>query len=610
MTSVCAMEYWSILLSIVIGVISIHYLFKNFNFFKRNGIIHVPPIPLFGSAMPVLFRRMSFVDFILKIYNFNPNAKYYGLYFTTNPVFLLRDLELIKTVLVKNFEAFPDRRGFADINDTLFKKNLNGIIHVPPIPLFGSAMPILFRRMSFVDFILKIYNFNPNAKYYGLYFTTTPIFLLRDLELIKTVLVKNFEAFPDRRGFADTNDTLFKKNLFSLRGEKWRNVRNLLSPSFTSSKMKIMFTLMSECAVDFVKFLSTSQADKGDINMKDVCSKYTNDVIATCAFGIKINSMKDPTNKFYIYGKEASNFRGIVRSLKFFFIGTFPRLGRILNLKIMNDNVSDFFKDIINTTIMTRDAEHITRPDMLQLMMDIRGKEGRRELDIDDMTAQAFIFFLGGFDTSSTAISTAMCFAAHEIAANPEIQTKLQQEIDKVLEESNGEVSYEVINRLEYLDAVISEALRLYPPATVLERVCEKTFELPSTLPDEKPFIVKKGMLVWIPVLAIHHDEKYYDNPKKFDPERFLNNKMNNSSNYMPFGLGPRMCIANRFAMLEVKVLLFHLLARCELEPSTKTTSPIKFCKDFILMPENGFWLNIQRRKDIHPVLESKGMDS
>ncbi|XP_011060554.1 PREDICTED: cytochrome P450 9e2-like [Acromyrmex echinatior] len=505
------MEYWSILLSIVIGVISINYLFKNFNFFKRNDIIHMPPVPLFGSAMSVLFRRMSYSDFLL-----------------------------------------------------------------------------------------KIYNFNPNAKYLGLYFTTIPIFLLRDLELIKTVLVKNFEAFPDRRGFADFNDFLFKKNLFSLSGEEWRNVRNLLTPSFTSSKMKMMFTLMSECAVDFAKFL-LSPANKGDINMKDVCSKYTNDVIATCAFGIKVNSMKDPTNKFYTYGKEASNFKGVSRNIKFFFIGMFPTLVRILNMKFIDDYLSNFFKDIIRTTIATRDAEHITRPDMLQLMMDMRGKEGHRELDIDDMTAQAFIFFLAGFETSSTA----MCFAAHEIAANPEIQLKLQQEIDKVLDESNGEVSYETINRLEYLDAVISEALRLYPPITALERICKKTFELPPALPNEKPFIMKKGMVAWIPVLAIHHDEKYYDNPKKFDPERFLNNKMNNSSNYMPFGLGPRMCIANRFAMLEVKILFFHLLARCELKPSAKTRSPIEFYKDFMIMPKNGFWLNIQRRKNMHPVLES-----
>ncbi|KYN44186.1 Cytochrome P450 9e2 [Trachymyrmex septentrionalis] len=505
------MEYWPILLSILISVISIYYLFRNFNFFKRHGVIHVPPVPIFGSMTSVIFGRMSFFDFILKIYHFNPDAKYFGIYVTTNPIFLLRDPELIKTILVKNFDAFPNRRGFNELNQPLLAKNL-----------------------------------------------------------------------------------------FSLRGERWRNVRTLLSPSFTSSKMKMMFTLMSECAVNFTKFLSTLPADKSDMNMKDVFSKYTNDVIATCAFGIKVDSMKDPTNKFYVYGKEATSFLGS-SSLKFIFLRTFPNLGRILNLKLINDYVLNFFKDIIKTTIATRDTEHITRPDMLQLMMDIRGEESRRELDIDDMVAQAFVFFFGGFDTSSTAMS----FVAHEIAANPEVQNKLQQEIDKVLEESNGKVSYEVINRLEYLDAVINETLRLYPPVTFLERMCEKTYELPPALPDEKPFIMKKGMTFWIPIFAIHRDKKYYDDPEKFDPERFLNNKMHNSLCYMPFGLGPRMCIANRFALLEVKILLFHLLARCELKPSMKTTSPIKFGKTLLMMPENGFWLNIQRRKDTHPVLES-----
>ena len=92
----------------------------------------------------------------------------------------------------------------------------------------------------------------------------------------------------------------------------------------------------------------------------------------------------------------------------------------------MNEYVTHFFKDIIKTTIATRDAKHITRPDMLQLMMDIRGKEGRRELDIDDMTAQTFIFFLGGFETSSTAMS----FIALEIAANPEVQTTTRDRQD------------------------------------------------------------------------------------------------------------------------------------------------------------------------------------
>ncbi|XP_012529711.2 cytochrome P450 9e2-like [Monomorium pharaonis] len=511
------MEYWSILLSIIIGAFSIYYLFKNFNFFKRHGVLHVPPFPTFGVTTSLIFRRESFIDFLLKIYNFYPDAKYFGIYLITKPTFLVRDPELIKSILVKDFEAFQNRRGFSDLSDPLFAKNL-----------------------------------------------------------------------------------------FSLRGEEWRNVRTLLSPSFTSSKMKMMFTLMSECAENFTKFLSTLSEDKCEMDTKDAFSKYTNDVIATCAFGIKINSMKDPTNKFYVYGKEAFNFFRS-RSLKFLFLRSFPSLGRFFNMKLMDDKIMNFFKDIVKTTIATRDAEHITRPDMLQLMMDIRGKEGRRELDIDEMTAQAFVFFFGGFDTSSTAMS----FVAHEIAANPEVQTKLQQEIDNALEESNGEVSYESINRLEYLDAVISEALRLYPPAPFLDRQCNKDYELPSTLPGEKPFVTKKGMNFWIPVVAIHRDKKYYDDPEKFCPDRFLNNGTNQNSSlhassyYMPFGLGPRMCIANRFAILEVKVLLFHLLARCELKPCAKTTSPMKFAKTLIVMPENGFWLNIQGRKDMHPVLKS-----
>lgn len=317
----------------------------------------------------------------------------------------------------------------------------------------------------------------------------------------------------------------------------------------------------------------------------------------------KIDSMKNSTNKFYVYGKEATSFFGSrLGTFKFLFLRTFPTLGRILNIKLINNHVSAFFKDIIKTTIATRDVENITRPDMIQLMMDIRGKEGRRELDIDDMTAQAFIFFFGGFDTSSTAMS----FAALELAANLDVQIKLRQEIDKVLEESNGEVTYETINRLEYLDLVINEVLRLYPPVAFLERTCEKAYELPPTLPGEKPFIMKKGMVFWIPVFAIHHDSKYYDDPEKFYPERFLDSKRyHNSSCYMPFGLGPRMCIANRFAMLEVKVLLFHLLARCELKPCAKTKLPIKFQKGLSIIPEGGFWLNVQRRSDIHPTLVS-----
>ncbi|XP_011054724.1 PREDICTED: cytochrome P450 9e2-like [Acromyrmex echinatior] len=217
-----------------------------------------------------------------------------------------------------------------------------------------------------------------------------------------------------------------------------------------------------------------------------------------------------------------------------------------------------YFESTIKNEIAIRDTEHITRPDMIQLMLDNRGKEGQIQLDVDDIVAQAYAFYFAGSETSSSVIS----YIAYQIVANPSIQVKLRQEIDELLNELNGNVTYEVINKLKYLDAVIKEALRLFSPS-VMERICEKAYKLPPALPGEKSFTINKGMIIWVPLYAIHHDEKYYDNAEEFRPERFLNNNLDNnyrSSFYFPFGLGSRMCIDRRFGLLMIKVIPFHLL--------------------------------------------------
>ncbi|KYM89321.1 Cytochrome P450 9e2 [Atta colombica] len=305
---------------------------------------------------------------------------------------------------------------------------------------------------------------------------------------------------------------------------------------------------------------------------------------------MKIDSIRDPTNKFYICGKDIT-YASAIRSIKFIFIRTFPKLGRILNIKLLNINQKmKYFESRIKNEIAIRDAEHISRLDMIQLMLDNRGKEGR--IQLDDIVAQAYAFYFAGFETSSSVMS----FITYQIVANPSVQIKLRQEIDELFNESDGKATYEAVNKLKYLDAVIKEALRLFSPS-VIERVCEKAYKLPPALPSEKSFTINKGMIIWIPLYAIHHDEKYYDNPEKFRPERFLNNDQDNnyrSSFYFPFGLGPRMCIGRRFGLMMIKVVLFHLLARCELKQCAKTSS-IKFSEKHLLMiPKDGFWLNIQ----------------
>jgi len=488
---------------------------------------------------------------------------------------------------------------FKDLN--YFKKY--GIPYKPPIPLLGNLGLSILRLRPITETVKDIYNVHSKAKYVGMFDMTVPIIMIRDLELIKSITLKHFDMFTDHRSLVDENqDKLFGKNLFSLRGEKWRQIRALLSPAFTSSKMKNMFKLMSDCGADFGNYLAQLPPEQRTMQTKDVFTRYTNDVIATCAFGIKVDSMRNPENEFYVYGKEATTFNTI-SIIKLYTFRSLPWLARLINLKFIRQKIADFFRNLVETTIKTRDENHIVRPDMLQLMMENRGKEDKAELTIDDMVAQAFIFFFGGFDSTSSL----MCFAAHEIAVNQDIHEKLQKEIDQVLEETNGQVSYEAINGMEYLDAVIQEALRMYPIAIAIDRLCVKDFELPPALPGLKPFLVKQGQGIWIPVYGLQHDPNYFKKPEKFDPDRFRGEQKKNSLNcgaYFPFGIGPRMCIGNRFALLETKVLLFHLLARCDLKTCEKTPIPLKIAKDgFTIKPEGGFWLNIVPRKNTHHTL-------
>ncbi|XP_011647773.1 cytochrome P450 9e2-like [Pogonomyrmex barbatus] len=472
------------------------------------------------------------------------------------------------------------------------------IPHERPIPLIGNMAPFIFRQMSPAENVQRLYKLFSHAKYFGMFDCITPVYVIRDPDLINTIAIKEFDNFCDHLGFVnETLDPIASRNLFNLQGDHWREMRKLLSPSFTSSKMKIMFELMCQCGENFANSIVQSGKNGKLYDMKEILSRYANDVVATCAFGINIDSFKHPNNEFYLLGKKALNFDGRL-SFVFFINRNFPTLSKFLKLRMFGPKVENFFKNIVSETVKVRDEQGIFRPDMIQLMMETRNKDSGPEFDINEMTAQAFIFFLAGFDS----VSTAMCFMVHEVGVNPNVQSKLKEEIDDVLKQTDGKPTYEAINRMKYLDAVVNESLRLYPIASFLDRKCIKKFELPPATPDSKSLILKPGDNIWFPSYSLHRDPKYYPEPDKFNPERFVNGEVDNSV-YMPFGLGPRMCIGNRFALMEAKVMLFYLLWHCDLLPDVKTRNPMVLNKKaFVMMAEGGFWLKVRARMSKAPV--------
>lgn len=222
-------------------------------------------------------------------------------------------------------------------------------------------------------------------------------------------------------------------------------------------------------------------------------------------------------------------------------------------------------------------------------------EKGKINISDEDITAQAFLFFLAGFDT----ISMQMSFMSHELAVNPEIQEQLRKEVDETLRKFDNVLTYEALLGMKYMDMVVSETLRKWTTGIATDRICTKSFTIEPKLPNEKPLFIEKGTPVVLPMYAIHRDPKYYPDPEKFDPERFNdeNKRKINPYTYVPFGVGPRACIGTRLALLEIKTLFCYLLAQFEIVPIEQTQIPLKFSKRALnMVVEKGFWLGLKRR--------------
>ncbi|XP_051157199.1 cytochrome P450 9e2-like [Leptopilina boulardi] len=483
----------------------------------------------------------------------------------------------------------------------LIKNNRNywtqkGLIpHIKSISLFGNVFPVFVSRsMSMIEFITQVYKKFPDAKYTGILQFQTPVIVLRDPDLIRDICIRNFDHFEDHESFVSNDvDPLLAKNLFFLRGKRWREMRHFLSPSFTRNKMNFLFELVSKCSENFIKYFLDNLEEINSVEMKDIFTRYTNDVIATAAFGITVNSLKDRNNEFYLKGKQVTDFSSIRRGLKIFALRFFKPIMKLLNESLLPRSCINFFQKIIQETVKIRDEKNIIRPDMIHLLMEASRNEKGVEVTTDDIVAQSLIFFAAGFST----IATVMSFAVHELAVNSEIQEKLRQEVDYFTKQE-GKISYDTLSKMKYMDMVISETLRKYPANAIMNRMCVKKYTLPKSTPDSNEYTIEPNSLIWLPIYALHHDENNFPNPEKFDPERFNDdNKKNiNPHSYIPFGVGPRKCIGNRFALMEIKILIVYLLQNFVIEREERTKHPIIFEKSFLVVADGELWVKFRKR--------------
>ncbi|CAD7079502.1 unnamed protein product [Hermetia illucens] len=449
---------------------------------------------------------------------------------------------------------------------------------------------------SFPDFMRDAYKYKEKSPFVGVYFIAKPVVLLIQLDLIQNILVKDFSSFHDRGMYVNEDFDPLSASLFNLDGEKWKFVRSKLSPTFTSGKMKYMFSTVVGVAERFANTMSDIVRTESETQLKDLLGRYTTDVIGTYAFGIECDSLKDPNFIFRHYGRkvaEEPNLNPIVH----FLVTIYPNLARKLKIRTIGKDVTEFFIETVRKTIQYREENNVQRNDFMDLLIQINKdveknvgqSETSRRLTLEEMAAQAFLFFVAGFETSSTT----MIFCLYELALNQDIQERSRQEINDVLKKHNNKLTYEAMQEMTYLEMIIKETLRKYPPILGLIRKAVRDYPVPNS-----NLIIEKGKEVFVPSYTIQHDPEIYPNPDVFDPERFTpkEEKKRHPMSFLAFGEGPRNCVGFRFGKMQTRIGLIELLKNFQFSPCPKTPIPMVFDPyKGILSPKGGLFLEVKR---------------
>lgn len=467
-----------------------------------------------------------------------------------------------------------------------------GVPYLPAKPIVGSIGNIF--RKSFHE--IELDNYIAKGRIYGMYEGRRPTLVIGDPDVLRDIMIKDFHFFTDRRDLSTGRDDDVAQHMLQLlNGERWKRVRTIVTPTFTTGKIKKMTSILIDSAKTLSNNFKKAAEEEKPIDTKGFFGAFAMDVIASCAFGTKLDSHNDPKNPFVSIASSIFNRNITCRMLLFFL---FPDLTKYFGITPFPPGPFKFFRSVTLKMVKERRQSGKRRNDFLQLMMDAETeleqeehitekdavsemtheenneqiwKPGRilRSLSHDEMVAQCVTFFFAGYDS----IASTLAMVVYELALNSDVQERLIAEIDEAIREK-GELTYETVYEMKYLDCVVAETLRKYPPAIRSERVAKEDYVV-----QNHNITITKGMIVGIPIYAMHHDPEYYPNPEKFDPERFTPEMKacRHPFMYLPFGAGPRNCVAMRFALMEIKVCVAYILSQFRFHTCSQTAVPMQF---------------------------------
>jgi cytochrome P450 len=329
---------------------------------------------------------------------------------------------------------------------------------------------------------------------------------------------------------------LLGEGLLTSEGDFWRKQRRLLQPGFHRDRLATFVEIMAECGQELVE--KWSKLPSGTVvDVSKGTMEMTLDIVCRAMFSSNVTDAMEVVNRQF----DKANENLVNRVTNPFPLPYWMPLPSVKREKQGYEAIKQVVADIIEK----RRESTGKYDDLLSMLMEVEDADTGEKMSNRQIQDEVITIFLAGHETTAVALTWLM----YCVEENPEVETKLLEEEARVLNGRKPELGD--LRALEYTRMVIDETLRLYPPAWIIGR---------HTLEEDQlgDYVVPKDTNCLIPVYYIHRDHNYWEQPLKFIPERFSpeNTKGRHKFVYFPFGGGPRLCIGNNFALMEMQLIV------------------------------------------------------
>ncbi|WP_029037639.1 cytochrome P450 [Salinimicrobium xinjiangense] len=433
-------------------------------------------------------------------------------------------------------------------------KNIKAIPTVPAWEFYKNSLrilenPLIFHNKKFQKlgdiFRLKI---GPGSS----------VIFSRNAAFAQYALQKNHKNFSKTTIQTRDMAKYLGKGLLTSEGEHWRKQRKLIQPAFHKKQLLVLLNSIKAAITTELNKIETGKPVDIFPVFNDLAFQTVVKSLFSSAVGQKeINRLQ--------YITEAAQ-KMLVRELRQPYLGWwFSLSGKIKE----HTDLTDEARDILRKLIEERRTSGERQDDLLDMLLDAKYEDGS-SMENEQLIDEILILFTAGHETTSNALT----FTAQLLAQHPGAQERILEEVKKAQQETNSLAEF--IQACPYTKMVIEESMRLYPPVYFIDRLNneEDVFD---------GLEIPKGSTLLFSMFEIHRHKDLWEDPERFDPERFTDPRKY-SSCYYPFGAGPRMCIGNNFAMYEMILTVAELVSRFEIS-SCKTE--IEFQPLITLKPKN-----------------------